>query len=95
MRYFTGSQWSSFKSFDFFQDEPCGVVLDLLYARDFFIGYSCESSTAVIDATSFSMELLERNGRIEAILLSARKVVRQRLLMYCFIDSVWSRCTPR
>ena len=41
------------------------------------------------------MELLERNGRIEAILLSARNVVRQRLLMCCFIDSVWSRCTPR
>ena len=41
------------------------------------------------------MELLERNGRIEAILLSARNVVRQRLLMYCFIDSVRSRCTPR
>ena len=30
-----------------------------------------------------------------AILLSARNVVRQRLLMCCFIDSVWSRCTPR
>ena len=41
------------------------------------------------------MELLERNGRIEAILLNARKVVRQRLLMCCFIDSVWSRCAPR
>ena len=25
----------------FCQDEPCGVVLDLLYARDLFIGYSC------------------------------------------------------
>ena len=49
----------------------------------------------IIDATSVSMELLERNGRIEAILLSARNVVRQRLLMCCFIDSVWSRCTPR
>ena len=41
------------------------------------------------------MELLERNGRIEAILLSARNVARQRLLMCCFIDSVWSRYTPR
>ena len=41
------------------------------------------------------MELLERNGRIEAILLSARNVVRQRLLMCCFTDSVWSKCTPR
>ena len=85
----------------FFQDEPCGVVLDLLYARGLFIGYSCESSIAVvnldviIDTTSFSVELLERNGRIEVILLSARNVVRQRLLMCCFIDSVWSRCTPR
>ena len=41
------------------------------------------------------MELLERNRWIEAILLSARNVVRHRLLMYCFTDSVWSRCTPR
>ena len=32
------------------------------------------------------MELLERNGRIEAILLSARNVVRQRLLVCRFID---------
>ena len=31
-----------------FQDDPCGVVLDLLYARDLFIGYSCESSIAVV-----------------------------------------------
>ena len=41
------------------------------------------------------MELLERNGRIEAIVQSARSVVRQRILMCCFSDSVWSRCTPR
>ena len=41
------------------------------------------------------MELLERNGRIEAILLSARNVVRQRLLVCYFFDSVWSRCIPR
>ena len=34
----------------FFQDEPCGVVLDLLYARDLFIGYSCERSTAVVQS---------------------------------------------
>ena len=107
MRYFTRSQWSSFKSdvtwsrFDFFQDEPCGVVLDLLYARDLFIGNTCKSSIAVVqswrdlDATSFSVELLDRNGQIDAILLSARNVVRQRLLMCCFIDSVCSRCTPR
>ena len=32
----------------FFKDEPCGVVLELLYARDLFFGYSCESSTAVV-----------------------------------------------
>ena len=49
----------------------------------------------IIDATNFAMELTERNGRIEAILLSARKVVWQKLLMCCFIDSVWLRCTPR
>ena len=80
----------------FLQDGPCGVVLDLLYARDLFIGYSCERNLdVIIAATSFSMELLERNGRIEAILLSARNVVRQRLLICCFIDSVWSRCSPR
>ena len=56
MRYFTGSQWSSFKSgvtwsrFDFFQDEPRGVVLDLLYARDLFIGYTCKSSIAIVQS---------------------------------------------
>ena len=33
-----------------FQDEPCGVVLYLLYARDLFIGYSCESSIAVVQS---------------------------------------------
>ena len=32
----------------FFQDEPRGVLLDLLYARDLFIGYTCESSIAVV-----------------------------------------------
>ena len=56
MRYFTRSQWSSFKSgvtwsrLDFFQDEPCGVVLDLLYARNLFISYSCERSIAVVQS---------------------------------------------
>ena len=34
----------------FFQDEPCGVVLDLLYARHLFIGYSCERSIAVVQS---------------------------------------------
>ena len=34
----------------FFQDEPRGVVLDLLYARDLFISYSCESSIAVVQS---------------------------------------------
>ena len=88
-------KWCDMITLWFFKDEPCGVVLDLLYARGLFIGYSCESSIAVvnldviIDTTSFSVEL------IEVILLSARNVVRQRLLMCCFIDSVWSRCTPR
>ena len=56
MRYLTGSQWTSFKSgvtwsrFDFFQDEPCDVVLDLLHARDLFTGYSCERSIAVVQS---------------------------------------------
>ena len=77
-----------------FENEPCGVVLNLLYARDLFIGYTCKSSM-IMDATSFSVELLDRNRRIDAILLSARNVVRQRQLMCCFIDSVWSRYTPR
>ena len=51
-----GAQWSSFKSdvkmitLQFFQDEPCGVVLDLLHARDLFIGYSCERSIAVVQS---------------------------------------------
>ena len=31
----------------FLQDEPCGVVLDLLYVRDLFIGDSCKSRIAV------------------------------------------------
>ena len=40
-----------------------------------------QSSPGVImDAASFSVELLDRNGRIDAILLSARNVVRQGLL---------------
>ena len=34
----------------FFQDEPCGVVLDLLYANGLFIGFSCESSIAVVQS---------------------------------------------
>ena len=31
-----------------FQDKPLGVVLDLLYARDLFIGYTCESTIEVV-----------------------------------------------
>ena len=34
----------------FFQVEPCGAVLDLFYARDLFMGYSCESSIAVVQS---------------------------------------------
>ena len=34
----------------FFKDEPCGVVLDLLYACDLFIGYTCENSVAVLQS---------------------------------------------
>ena len=34
----------------FFQYEPCGVVLDLLYANGLFIGFSCESSIAVVQS---------------------------------------------
>ena len=33
-----------------FENEPCGVVLNLLYARDLFIGYSCESNIAVVQS---------------------------------------------
>ena len=33
----------------FFQDEPRGVLLDLLYARDLFIGYTRKSSIAVVE----------------------------------------------
>ena len=40
-------KWCDMITLRLFQDEPCGVVLDLLYARDLFIGYTCESSTAV------------------------------------------------
>ena len=51
--------------------------------HNLFIGYTCKSSIAVsnldviMDATRFSMELLGRNGRIEAILLSVRKINRK------------------
>ena len=34
----------------FFQDELCGVVLDLLYVLNLFNGYSCESSIAVVQS---------------------------------------------
>ena len=34
----------------FFQDELCGIVLDLLYVCDLFIGYSCESSIAAVQS---------------------------------------------
>ena len=54
----------------------------------------------IMDATRFSVELLDGSGRIEAILLSARNVVRQRqrqrLLMFIFIDSlVKMHCTAK
>ena len=84
----------------FFQDKLRGVVLDLFCTRAI-----CSSATpakialssldVIMHATNFSMELLDRTGRIDAILLSARNVVRQRLLVCCFIDSIWSRGTPR
>ena len=34
----------------FFQDELHGIVLDLLYVHDLFIGYTCESSIAVVQS---------------------------------------------
>ena len=34
----------------FFQDELHGIVLDLLYAHDLFIGYTHESSIAVVQS---------------------------------------------
>ena len=40
-------KWCDMITLRFVQDEPCGVVLDLLYARGSFIGYTCESSIAV------------------------------------------------
>ena len=33
-----------------FQDELCGVVLDLLYAHDLFISYTCKRSIAVVQS---------------------------------------------
>ena len=33
-----------------FQDEPRGVALDLLYARDLFMGYTCKGSIAVVQS---------------------------------------------
>ena len=41
-------KWCDMITLQFFQDEPCSVVLDLLYARGQFIGYTCESSIAVV-----------------------------------------------
>ena len=49
----------------------------------------------IMDTTSFSVELLDRNRRIDVILLNARNIVQQRQQMSYFIDSVLSRCTPR
>ena len=43
-------KWCDMITLQFFQDELCGVVLDLLYARDLFISYSCESSIAVVQS---------------------------------------------
>ena len=66
-----------------------------------FYLYARESSVAAVQSwrdhgrNNFTVELLDRNGRIEAIFLSAGNVVRQRLLMCCFTDSVWSRWTAR
>ena len=66
--------------------------MDLLYTCDLFIGYTCESSILVVSQSSTQQAfLLDRNGWTEAI-LSARNVVWQKLLIYCFTDSLWSRC---
>ena len=42
--------WCDMITLRFFQDEPCGVVLDLLYAHNLFIGYSCKSSIALVQS---------------------------------------------
>ena len=42
-------KWCDMIMLQFFQDEPCGV-LDLLYACNLFIGYTCKSSTAVVQS---------------------------------------------
>ena len=34
----------------FFQDELCDVVLDLLYAHDLLIGYTCKCSIALVQS---------------------------------------------
>ena len=40
-------KWYGVSHFDFFfQEKPCGVVLS--YARDLFIGYTCESGIALV-----------------------------------------------
>ena len=39
-------KWCDMITLPIFQDEPSGVVLDLLYARNLFIGYTCKSSIA-------------------------------------------------
>ena len=41
-------KWCDMITLRFLQDEPCGIVLDLLYPHDLFIGYTCKSSIAVL-----------------------------------------------
>ena len=43
-------KWCDMITLQFFQDELCSFVLDLLYARDLFISYSCESIIAVVQS---------------------------------------------
>ena len=87
----------------FFQDEPCGVVLDLLYGRDLFIGYSCESSIAVVRSWRDHRrnELFcgtvrqERTDRGDSPECEKRSAAEATDVLFHWHLSVWSRCTPR
>ena len=62
----------------FLQDEPCGVVLDLLYARDLFIGYSCERSIAAVQSwRDHRIALYKSNNNIKKYVTVKKSVCAQ------------------
>lgn len=64
---------------------------------NFMVSSKKTFKNVIMDAPNFPVELLDkiRYKWTDVILLNAKNIVQQRLLMCCFNDSVWSRCTPR